>query len=122
MELRGLEPLTYALPARRSSQLSYSPVECEVVSKVNACLLSVARGGQTEVDHGFVDQQAGWQQEAAVQLSAGHPELGGGEDDRLLCDGSLDVRIHHERMFAYDSDGKGPIAGETFCRDLSSAE
>jgi hypothetical protein len=36
MELRGLEPLTYALPAHRSSQLSYSPVECEVVRKVNA--------------------------------------------------------------------------------------
>ena len=48
MELRGLEPLTYALPARRSSQLSYSPVECDVVSKVNACLLSIARGRQTE--------------------------------------------------------------------------
>ena len=66
MELRGLEPLTYALPARRSSQLSYSPVECEVVSKVNACLLSIARGRQTEVDHRLVDQQAGWQQEAAL--------------------------------------------------------
>lgn len=66
MELRGLEPLTYALPARRSSQLSYSPVECEVVSKVNACLLSIARGRQTEVDRRLVDQQAGWQQEAAL--------------------------------------------------------
>jgi hypothetical protein len=27
MELRGFEPLTFRLPAERSSQLSYSPAE-----------------------------------------------------------------------------------------------
>lgn len=27
VELRGFEPRTFALPARRSSQLSYSPVK-----------------------------------------------------------------------------------------------
>ena len=50
MELRGLEPLASTLPAWRSSQLSYSPFECEVVSKVNACPLSVARGRQPEME------------------------------------------------------------------------
>ncbi len=56
MELRGLEPLTYALPARRSSQLSYSPVECEVVRKVNACPLPVARGRESQVDDGLAGE------------------------------------------------------------------
>lgn len=41
MELRGLEPLTFRLPAERSGQLSYSPFDVEVVSKVNACPLVV---------------------------------------------------------------------------------
>ena len=36
MELRGLEPLTFGVPRRRSSQLSYSPVEIEFVGKRNA--------------------------------------------------------------------------------------
>jgi hypothetical protein len=31
VELRGLEPLAFALPARRSTQLSYSPDEVEVI-------------------------------------------------------------------------------------------
>jgi len=43
----------------------------------------------------------------------GYAELGGRKHDRLLGDGSLDVRIHHERRFAYASDGKAAIAGET---------
>jgi hypothetical protein len=36
VELRGFEPLTFALPARRSSQLSYSPVELVLLGKINA--------------------------------------------------------------------------------------
>lgn len=35
MELRGLEPLTFALPARRSAQLSYSPGEDKILRKVS---------------------------------------------------------------------------------------
>jgi hypothetical protein len=54
VELRGLEPLTYALPARRSSQLSYSPVECEVVRKVNAYLLPVAPVRESQVADGRI--------------------------------------------------------------------
>ena len=69
MELRGLEPLTYALPARRSGQLSYSPVECEVVCKVNACPLAVAGGGDSEVDDGPVCQESGRQREATVVIA-----------------------------------------------------
>ena len=70
MELRGLEPLTFALPARRSSQLSYSPGESEVVRKVNACPLSVARGSQPQVDLRFSRKAHGRQQKAAVQFAA----------------------------------------------------
>jgi hypothetical protein len=70
MELRGLEPLTYALPARRSSQLSYSPVECEVVCKVNACPLSVARGSQPQMNHRLARKARSRQQKAAVQVAA----------------------------------------------------
>jgi hypothetical protein len=66
MELRGLEPLTFALPARRSSQLSYSPGECEVVRKVNACPLSVARWSQTQVDLCLARKARGRKQEAPV--------------------------------------------------------
>jgi hypothetical protein len=47
VELRGFEPLAFALPARRSSQLSYSPMELEVLSKVNACLASGALALET---------------------------------------------------------------------------
>ena len=43
VELGGLEPPAFALPARRSSQLSYSPFEVEIVCKVNSCLLTIAR-------------------------------------------------------------------------------
>ena len=74
MELRGLEPLTYALPARRSGQLSYSPVECEVVCKVNACPLAVARGRQPEVHDRPVGEEPDRQQEATIKISAGDPE------------------------------------------------
>jgi hypothetical protein len=53
---------------------------------------------------------------ADVESKVGTPVLGHrpqnpdpclqcGENDRLLGDGSLDVRIHHERMFACGSDG-----------------
>jgi hypothetical protein len=69
MELRGLEPLTYALPARRSGQLSYSPVECEAVSKVNACPPAVAGGGDSGVDDGPVCQELGRQQGATVMIA-----------------------------------------------------
>jgi hypothetical protein len=41
VELRGLEPLTSAMPRQRSGQLSYSPFEIEVISKVNACTLGI---------------------------------------------------------------------------------
>ena len=60
MELRGLEPLASTLPAWRSSQLSYSPVECEVVCKVNACSLSVASGRQPQVDVLPAEELCGW--------------------------------------------------------------
>ena len=41
MELRGLEPLTSGVPRRRSSHLSYSPFEIEVIRKVSACNLAI---------------------------------------------------------------------------------
>jgi hypothetical protein len=44
VELRGFEPLTYALPARRSVQLSYSPVKLELRRKINGSSLSVLGG------------------------------------------------------------------------------
>jgi hypothetical protein len=50
VELRGLEPLAFALPARRSTQLSYSPDEVEVIRKGSTCLLSVASGRQAQMD------------------------------------------------------------------------
>ena len=60
-----------ALPARRSSQLSYSPVECEVVCKVNACPLSVAsrRSGEGKTVVLFASRRGG-QQEAAIKFPA----------------------------------------------------
>ena len=66
MELRGLEPLTYALPAHRSGQLSYSPVEFEVVCKVNACPLSVTRWRQPQADVLSADELIGRQQERSI--------------------------------------------------------
>ena len=74
MELRGLEPLTYALPAHRSGQLSYSPVECEVVCKVNACSLSVASRRQPQVQVLFAEELCGSQQEGSIQFTAVHRE------------------------------------------------
>ena len=74
MELRGLEPLTFWLPARRSSQLSYSPFECEVVSKVNACVLSVARGRHAESYRISARERRPREEEAAVKLAAVHGE------------------------------------------------
>ena len=70
VELRGLEPLTFALPARRSSQLSYSPVECEVVCKASACPPSVASRRQAEVHDRVGHDRAGRRQEAAIELAA----------------------------------------------------
>jgi hypothetical protein len=72
VELRGLEPLTYALPARRSSKLSYSPVEFEIRRKVNACLLRVSRAREPEVDPPPVRDQRAWQKVAAVEIAAVH--------------------------------------------------
>lgn len=74
VELRGLEPLAFALPARRSAQLSYSPVEVKVISKGNACLLIVASGGQAEVDKPHAGHQLAREEEAPVQLAAVDPE------------------------------------------------
>ena len=70
MELRGLEPLAFALPARRSSQLSYSPIECEVVCKVNACPLTVARRGEAEIDDRAISKRWTRDDEAAIELAA----------------------------------------------------
>ena len=69
MELGGLEPPTFRLPAERSGQLSYSPVEIEVVSKVNACLLAVPRRGKPELDGRPVLRDRHRKQEAAIKLS-----------------------------------------------------
>src|SRR5579884_1285455 len=74
MELRGLEPLTSWLPATRSSQLSYSPGEIEVVSKVNACVLSVARGRKPETDRIAAGERRAGQEKAALELPAVHRE------------------------------------------------
>lgn len=54
VELRGLEPLAFGLPDRRSSQLSYSPFEIEVLGKVNACSLTITGGREAEVDYMFI--------------------------------------------------------------------
>ena len=80
MELRGLEPLTFWLPARRSSQLSYSPVECEVVCKGNARTLSIARRSEAKVNDRLVGQWLSGQQETTVKLSAVD-----GEEVHLTC-------------------------------------
>jgi hypothetical protein len=70
VELRGLEPLTFALPARRSSQLSYSPVEIEVIGKRNACALAVARRRQSKMHLVHARESPRGQQEGSVQLAA----------------------------------------------------
>ena len=86
MELRGLEPLTYALPARRSGQLSYSPVECEVVCKVNACPLSVVRRSQPQTKRRIARKPWSRQQRASVHVAA---------MDREQLDLILGIRAEH---------------------------
>ena len=103
MELRGLEPLASTLPAWRSSQLSYSPFECEVVCKVNACVLSVARGRQPQVEVLSADdvlKARSIQTVLANRTQDRDPDPHRGEHDRLLRHRSFDVRVHHEHMFA----------------------
>jgi hypothetical protein len=70
VELRGLEPLTFALPARRSGQLSYSPFECEVVSKVNACALPIPSRRQPESNLAFARDERPGQEEGAIEVPA----------------------------------------------------
>ena len=70
MELGGLEPPPFWLPARRSSQLSYSPFEVEAICKVNTCLLTIASCSQTKVDLPNSGNQCRGEQEAAIELSA----------------------------------------------------
>ena len=48
VEIRGFEPRTSCMPCKRSSQLSYTPIECSAflqpllkrTAKIDACLLS----------------------------------------------------------------------------------
>ena len=50
MELRGLEPLTYALPARRSVQLSYSPRKLKIYRKIETRPLGVLGRREPQVN------------------------------------------------------------------------
>jgi hypothetical protein len=52
------------------SQLSYSPVEVEVVRKGNACLLPVASGGESQPYSVPPCPDGCEEQEASIQLSA----------------------------------------------------
>ena len=70
MELEGLEPSPFRLPAGRSGQLSYSPSEAEVGSKVNARPLTIPGRRQTQVYRSTTRELLGWQQIAAVELAA----------------------------------------------------
>ena len=70
MELEGLEPSASTLPASRSSQLSYSPFEVEVLCKVNACSLAVARRLQAQVGVVRCDHCINRQEETAIELAA----------------------------------------------------
>ena len=55
MELEGLEPSTYRLPADRSSQLSYSPVELVVRREfIAASCQSLRRGSNLLATRGVL--------------------------------------------------------------------
>ena len=70
MELEGLEPSASTLPASRSSQLSYSPFEVEVLCKVIACSLAVARRLQAQVRVVRCDHRINRQEDTAIELAA----------------------------------------------------
>jgi hypothetical protein len=70
VELRGFEPLTFALPARRSSQLSYSPVELVLLCKVNAGPLAIPGRDESQVDDALPDEEPLGQKVATVEIAA----------------------------------------------------
>ena len=70
VELRGLEPLTFALPVATLSQLSYSPSEVVIIGQVNACALIVARKRQPQLDHLTRRDDGDRDEEAAVKFPA----------------------------------------------------
>src|SRR5215212_7114968 len=57
VELRGFEPLTYALPARRSVQLSYSPGKLKIYRKIETRPLRILRRRQPEVNRSPVRRE-----------------------------------------------------------------
>ena len=71
MELRGLEPLTSGLPDRRSSQLSYSPFEFEVVRKVSTCKLPISSGCESQMEIGETFNDMDRNKETAVRACLG---------------------------------------------------
>ncbi len=81
VELGGLEPPASGVPRRRSGQLSYSPFEIEVVSKVNAWSLSVFLGGKTQPECVLILDDRYGNQKTAIELRAIHADH---EDDRLF--------------------------------------
>jgi hypothetical protein len=74
VELEGLEPSASGVPRRRSGQLSYSPFEFEVVSKVNACPLTVEWRREPRLDGVLAGSNREREQKAAVELTAIHAE------------------------------------------------
>jgi hypothetical protein len=74
VELGGLEPPASCVPRRRSGQLSYSPFEIEVVSKVNACSLSIPWGCETQPECVLILDDRYGNQETTIELRAIHAD------------------------------------------------